>query len=413
MEEVKVPDAPLEKKPIIQELSSDKTHYDFYTECINVLASLRRHPNSSIFFASNPRIKAPRLSDVDRLLRSGKYHTTEDFVTAIRDVWKAFWDQSESGSTAYMATTDLSEVFENFVSKLPHGVIKVPQQEENTSFPAHESNNHTKKHPRNTPVKEALKAQTIVKQTTNNTQIKTQENKSESNININISIRTSPNKSPNTAVNIPIEAPILHSKSNISKPQNICSTKVTIKTEGTVLKPSIDESIKTNNTLKSSNTKPSSTSLLKSPSSSLNKSPNVHGDSVNGNVKKVQNGNQPAIGAVNSTKTEIKEKINEAKKETLETSPLSTVVSIKTHNPTAMESKSEVFPDNKSKSIKSSIVAIKKKAISEKPLASRINKIEPERTIEETKKLDEKRTKNKRPEPEIDLSYTESGIYRL
>jgi hypothetical protein len=395
MEEVKVPNAPVEKKPIIQELPNDKSHADVYTECINVLASLRRHSNSSIFFVPNPRIKAPRLSDVEQSLKLGKYQTTEDFIKAIRDVWKAFWAQSESESTAYMATTDLSKAFEDFVPKLPYGIIKVPQ-EENTSLPVQEN----KKHLHNTPVKEELKAQPIVKQTTTNTQVRTQGNKSASNINLNISIKTSPNKSPNTTIYIPIEAPTLHPKSNIPKPQNINSTKVSIKTEGIDL-------------LKSSNSKSPVTPLLKPPPSSLNKSPNIHGDSANGSVKKAQNVNQPSVGVTNPMKIEAKEKISEVKREASETPPLSTVVSIRTHNPTAMESKSEATSDNKSKPIKSSMVSVAKKVAQEKPLVSQpkvISKTEPERVVEEVKKLDEMKIPKKRPEPEIDLSYTESGI---
>lgn len=424
MEDAKPSNLVVEKKLVAQDTVNDKLN-NVYEECINVLTSLKRHPNSHIFFEPNPRIKAPRLKDVEQSLKLGKYHTTEQFVSAIRDIWNCFWAQTDSGSLAYIATTELSKQFEDYVIKLPYGIIKVPQHVNNPLSFSPEINNHAKKPLHNTPTKEHSKSQVVVKQPVN--EIKPQTNKPVSSTSLNASIKTSPpsNKQPSTKITLPFDPSTSHRKSQNSY---INPTNASIKGDDEVnlgaAKLPINAGSKSNPVVKSSSVltaKQQISSITKTPPSPL-----VHADPANGSAKKQQNGNQPSM-----TKSpiiipmkidqQVKERIPGAKKEPIEIPPLSTVVSIRTSNPVTMtESKSDVISDSTLKQNNDTTVAITKK---QPPLQNQVKNIPRkeiaplEKPLEETKKIhreiDEVKIVKKRPEPEIELSYTESGICKV
>eukprot|EP00826_Nyctotherus_ovalis_P003102 TRINITY_DN10623_c0_g1_i2.p1 TRINITY_DN10623_c0_g1~~TRINITY_DN10623_c0_g1_i2.p1 ORF type:complete len:308 (-),score=58.60 TRINITY_DN10623_c0_g1_i2:411-1334(-) len=305
----------------------------------------------------------------------------------------------------YKATTELSKVFENLVSKLPSAATKVPHHDENFSL-LHDANNHTKKL-LHTPTKESLKSQPIVKQPVTAASPRPQTSKGASGINLNVSIKPPPSS---TRLSNPA-AVASESSAAHSKPLNShsSSTKVFLKADyATPVGAGVSKSPARVN-LPVTVSKQSNDAPIKTQSPPFIKSPNTHADMVN--AKKEQNGSQANVAKppLNPARAEYqsRERASEPA-ETIRTSPTPNLITIKTQ--LLMESRSDGNPDSR---MKNSVVSLPKhEAFDSKLQARPTHRQEPAFTWppEETKGGEERKAGRKRAEPEIELSYTESGI---
>ena len=101
-----------------------ETKPDIYAECLNSIEKLKAHPKAPLFFSVNTGIDGLKLSDVEDNLKNGKYNTTQDFINAVKSIWKSFWNQRNPGSSSYMAATELSQEVANIATKITIGIKK-------------------------------------------------------------------------------------------------------------------------------------------------------------------------------------------------------------------------------------------------------------------------------------------------
>lgn len=93
-----------------------------FKKCEKVIALLKKHPHSGIFLypvtfpGYTDIIKEPMdISTVEKKLKSELYTSTAMFAADVRKIWNNAWTYNQPGSDIYIATTDISNYFEELM----------------------------------------------------------------------------------------------------------------------------------------------------------------------------------------------------------------------------------------------------------------------------------------------------------
>jgi len=106
------------------------TEAEVYKKCEQVITSLMNHPSARYFINQvghtiSGSISAPiDLNVVSKRLAQGYYLNVTTFTADVRKIWDNSWRNNEAGTELYIATTAMSENFENLMEEMTNQQVQ-------------------------------------------------------------------------------------------------------------------------------------------------------------------------------------------------------------------------------------------------------------------------------------------------
>lgn len=101
------------------------TTTEAFKKCEKILNDLKKHQCGAPFLfpvqveGYHEKIKEPMdLTTVERKLKNGAYPSTTNFIQDVRKIWTNAWSYNMPGTSIYIATTEISHLFEEKVQEL-------------------------------------------------------------------------------------------------------------------------------------------------------------------------------------------------------------------------------------------------------------------------------------------------------
>lgn len=101
------------------------TTSELYKKCEGIINEIVKHPsvgyflNLSSYTMKNPSIKESiDLAILEQKLKQGEYLHIDQFVADARKIWDNSWKINATGSDLFIATTEISNIFENLLKDL-------------------------------------------------------------------------------------------------------------------------------------------------------------------------------------------------------------------------------------------------------------------------------------------------------